>query len=96
MPHFEFRTTIVPEYVTIGDIESITVMLPDKVPLFGVQQYRPSVVLFPEKVPDISYPAEVLEKMAKILHTKVDIVEVRGLGPKRIYRKDMVTKNIFE
>ncbi len=96
MNKYEFRTTVVPEYVTIEDIESITAILPMGVPLYGIQQYRPATVLSPEKVPEVSYPAEVLEKMAKILHTKIDVVEVRGLGPKRIYRKDMVTKNIFD
>ncbi len=95
MPHYEFRTTVVPEYVTIEDMEDIANMLPVGIPLYGLQQYRPGVVISPDKVPDEPYPRHVLEEMGNIIYRKADVVEIRGLGAKVVYRKDILTKGMF-
>ena len=74
----EFRTTVVPDWLTQEDIREIGQML-QGAPRYVLQQFRPERTLVAELESLQPYPREVLEAMADSVRPWFDEVLVRGV-----------------
>jgi len=75
---YEFRTTVVPQVVTVRDVEAIAESIAGAHQYF-LQQFRSSCTLDPQFAKTAPYPAPMLEKMADAARRWVTHVSVRGI-----------------
>jgi pyruvate formate lyase activating enzyme len=74
---YEFRTTVVPKYVSPEGMKKIGHWL-QGAKKYVLQQYRPGKTLDP-KFPKETYCKESIDDLKRIMNDFVDIVEVRGV-----------------
>lgn len=75
---YEFRTTVVSDWITLDDIAAITDWLAGT-ECYVLQQFRAQDCLDPALNKKSPYPVSVLLEMQKIARQKVERVELRGV-----------------